>query len=93
MNGAVRESSLMKRQEFEVGNWNGQRLDGDLKFYDSLYKRSYAPEAESVMKNKIEKIEHPHTSHFDPLGEKGGDATQRWQKNIRSRSQLKESQN
>lgn len=93
LSGAVRESSLRKRQEFEVGNWQGQRLKGDLKFYDNVYKRKYAPEAVKAIDSKIDKITHPQTSHYDPVGEKGGDATQRWQKSIRGRSQVRESQN
>ena len=93
MSGAVRESSLRKRQEFEVGNWQGQRLQGDLKFYNNVYKRQYEPEAVKVIDERIDKIEHPVRNLYDPIGEKGGEATQRWQKNIRHRNVIKESHN
>lgn len=45
INGAVREASTKKRQEFEVGNWQGQRLTSDLKYFDNVYTRAYQPDA------------------------------------------------
>lgn len=44
-NGAVREANTQKRQPFEGGNWKGQKITKEGRYYDKLYVRQYEPDA------------------------------------------------
>ena len=52
--GASREASVQKRQHFESGNWDGKQLNSEMKFYDKIYVRKYAPESVSQMQSQIQ---------------------------------------
>jgi len=90
LNGAVRESSLTKRQDFEVGNWSGQRLQSDLKFYTQVYAREYEPEAVRLVNSQINLARGPARkgSCYDSPGAKGGNASHRFSTNLRQRRKL-----
>jgi len=77
VSGAVREGNSQKRhQGFESGNWQGQLLAGELKFYDSVYHRSYEPDAvkdfrEQVKGSRSRHLEsHLEQEPYQALGEK-----------------------
>jgi len=77
VSGAVREGNSQKRHPgFESGNWQGQLLAGELKFYDSVYHRSYEPDAvkdfrEQVKGSRSRHLEsHLEQEPYQALGEK-----------------------
>ena len=44
-NGAIREGNAEKKhQGFEGGNWQGQKLSGELRYHDNIYNRKYLPD-------------------------------------------------
>ena len=44
-NGAIREGNAEKKhQGFEGGNWQGQKLSGELRYHDNFYNRTYLPD-------------------------------------------------
>ena len=52
--GAIRETN--HRQVFEQGNWQGQKLGGELKFFDAIYNRTYEPDQQRLMRVKNKSV-------------------------------------
>lgn len=51
--GAARASNDHQRLKFEPGNWKGQKMLNEDKFYDQVYNRYYEPD-------KVKEIKYKH---------------------------------
>lgn len=44
LSGACRENSTDGRLRFETGNWKGQKMMNEGRFFDTMYNRKYEPD-------------------------------------------------